>query len=290
MFHPACQTEALGEGISTPPADAEGTNSFPPLTEIFQGRSFEITFERDVFFLRAVQGRYPAYWSGLLEANITLNDYLSAPSKILRFVEELGAAMRGKDDATAITNLALLTSNEDYYANTNAYHPEISRAAAQALIGVGPTGQKALAGSFTERHYCIDPGGLEDLAAVMGETRQPAPDLLKALTATAFDLSTTNGAIYPNCTKAAVRNLLDLSGGLAAVRLRLTAEGALDNPGRYQAILEGIAASHNVELATNLELIARGCKARLDDLTNSPSAYRDDLQELSKRLHEATPH
>ena len=282
-----CDCRALASEQSVPAASANTTNnSFPTPTEILQGRTFESTFQRDVFFLQAVHDRYPAHWSALVEANITVQDYVSAPAKLLRFVEELGMALRGRDDITAVTNLALITSNPDFYANTNAYHPEISRAAARALMGMGPSALKALAGSLTEARYRVDPGGIEELADVIGQTRPESGELVKALSAVAFEFSTTNAAIYPKCTKSAVLNVLRLPGGATSLQQRLTAEAALDNPGRFQAVIEGIDAAHVGELKSHLQNIDTAVRTRLEGLTNSPGAYRDNLLELAQALRD----
>jgi hypothetical protein len=287
MLHEG-RAHASDQNSLTSPANAATNNSFPPLTEIFQGRTFESTFQRDIFFLREVHDRYPAYWPSLLEANITVDDYIRAPSKLLRFVEELGAALHGKDDITSSTNLALITSSPDFYANTNGYHPEISRAAARALMGIGPSGLKALAASLNEARYRVDPGGMEELIEVIGQTRPESIELVKALTAIAFDFSTTNAAIYPNCTRSAVLNVLRLPGGVASVQERLTADAALDNPGRFQAVVEGIAAAHVGELKSHLQVIDTAVQTRLEGLTNAPGAYRDNLLTLAKTLQHTT--
>jgi hypothetical protein len=281
-----------GSEVDHPPGMASGlnagaTNSFPSLAEIFQGRTFASEFERDVFFLRSVRDRYPQYWNLLLAANITPGDYLQASSKLLRFVEELGEAMRDTNDPAASTNLALITSGESFYANTNAYHPEILRAAAEALIRIGPRGRKALASSFTEAHYRIDPESLEELARVIGKARPADTNLANALTATAFDFSTTNGGSYPGCTKVAVENLLRLDEGDATVRGRLKMESALDDAGRFQAIVDAITEARAATLTTNLIAIEGPVRTRLAGLTNSPSPYRNDLRELDERIKKA---
>jgi len=63
IFFLACRASQSGEGVISPALDAGTTNSFPALAEIFQGRTFENEFERDVFFLRSVRDRYPQYWN-----------------------------------------------------------------------------------------------------------------------------------------------------------------------------------------------------------------------------------
>jgi len=261
------------------------TNSFPSLAEVFQGRTFENEFERDIYFLRSVRERYPSHWAGLLEANISVEEYVRAPAKLLRFIDELGSAMAGMNDLTASTNLALVTSDETFYANTNAYHPEILRAAAQALIKIGPNGRKALASSFTERHYRLDSESLEELANIIGGERPPGAELAIGLEATAFDFSTTNGGVYPHCTMIAVKNLLRLPDGSSRVRVRLKVDEAFNNPGRFQSIIDGIEAARATELSTNLVDLGTNLTSKLATLTNSPGAYRDDLQELDRRIH-----
>jgi hypothetical protein len=64
----------------------------------------------------------------------------------------------------------------------------------------------------------------------------------------------------------------------------LTFEKLFDNPGRFQAIVEGIAAAHARDLATNLIAVQAQVQTKLAGLTNSPGAYRDDLQELAVRI------
>jgi hypothetical protein len=138
-----------------------------------KGRTFRNDFERDVFFLQAIHDHYTSFWPDLLEANISVQDYVQSPAKLLRFIDELGKAMRDQNEPVACTNLALIIGNAAYYANTNAYHPEILRAAAEALIKIGPNGRSALAAAFTESHYCSDPASLEQLAQVIGRTGRP---------------------------------------------------------------------------------------------------------------------
>jgi hypothetical protein len=261
-----------------------GTNSFPSLPEVFQGRTFENEFDRDVFFLRSIQERYPSHWAALLQANITVEEYVRAPVKLLRFINELGAAMEGRNDLTASTNLALLTSDESVYANTNLYHPEILRAAAQALIGIGPNGRKALATCFTEQHYRVDSETLEEYANIIGKERPQDLELAKGLEAMAFDFSTTNGGIYPRCITASVKNLLCLPEGASRVRTHLRTEEVFDNPGRFQAVIDGIVAAQATEFSTNLAALETNVTMKLAVLTNSPGAYRDDLQELNMRI------
>jgi hypothetical protein len=267
--------------------EAADTNAFPSPVEVFQGRAFENETARDVFFLRAIHDRYAAHWPELLAANISVNEYVFSPEKLLRFINELGAAMAGRDDPGAITNLAAIPGSVAYYANTNTYHPEILRAAAQALIGFGPNGRKALAAAFSVEHYRQDAASLEELAQVIGAEHRDDPVLAGALAATAFACSTTNGGSFPRCTATAVQNLLLLPSGAAAVQSHLQPNEVFADPGRFQAVVDGIAAARNSELATNLAALQTDVQAKLTTLTNYPGAYRDDLQELQVRLERA---
>jgi hypothetical protein len=260
------------------------TNSFPTPAEIFQGRGFANDFERDIFFLRAVHSRYPSYWPDLLEANINLNEYVRSPLKMMKFVEELGVAMQGRNDLPASTNLALVTSDSSFFTNANAYHPEILQAAAKALIQIGPEARKALASSFTETHYREDSVSLEDIAKTIGKEKPADSELAKALAATAFNFSTANGGSYPRCTTEMVKNLLCLPEGAASVRAHLNTNEVFDSPGRFQSVLDGIAAARTAELATNLAMLATNIQTKLDTLTNNPGPYRDDLQDLDARV------
>jgi hypothetical protein len=265
-------------------SDQTATNSFPTPAEVFQGRQFANKLERDIFFLRAIHDQYPPQWPALLDANITVDDYIQAPDKLLRFINELTLAMRNRNDPAAAAHLALVTSTPDFFANTNAYHPEIVQAAAEALIDIGPAGHKALASSFTQEHYRTDAGSLEDLAKIIAKERPADPELAKALAGTAFDFSTANGGTYPRCTSEMVKDLLALPDGPSAVIAHLNADEVLHDPARFQSVIDGIAAARTAELATNLTALEPGIKTKLDTLTNSPGAYRDDLQDLSVRI------
>jgi hypothetical protein len=260
------------------------TNSFPTVSEVFEGRTFSNQFERGVFFLQAIHDRYASHWPALLDANITEQDFIESPAKLLRFVNELGAAMRDRNDPVAATNLALITSDRRFFTDINAYRPEIVRAAAQALIEIGPNGRKALALSFSESHYRDDPESLEELAKVVGEEQPADPDLVVALAATAFDFSTTNGGIYPRCTTEAVKNLLRLPEGDGVVRTHLNAGEMFGNPVRFQAIVDGIASAHAADLAADLTAVDAKIKAKLAVLKNSPGDYRDALEDLDGRI------
>jgi hypothetical protein len=263
---------------------AAGTKAFPNPSEVLQGRMFRSEFEREVAFLQGIHDRYASHWPELLAANITVDDYVRDPAKLLRFIEELGTAMRNRNDEVASTHLGAILSDEAYYANTNAYRPQIRQAAIAALLGFGSNGTKALADSFTEQHYRNDSGNLEELAIAIGQAKVADPKLAKALAATAFDFTTANGGSYPGCTKVAVSNLLSLPGGADAVRSRLKLDAVLDNPGRFQSVMDGITTARASTLTTNLVEIQAGVKARLAGLTNTAGDYRDDLQELEARM------
>lgn len=263
------------------------TNSFPAPADVFQGRIFANKSERDVFFLQAIHDRYPSQWPALLEANINITEYLESPARLLQFIGELSTAMAGRNDPEASARLALITSDKSFYANTNGYIPEILRAAARALIKIGPNGRKALAASFSETHYRDDPQSLEDLAKVIGDEKPSDSDLAKALAATAFNFSTTNGASYPRCTTEAVQNLLRLPEGASIVRTNLNKSEVFADPGRFQAVTEAIATARAAELATNLVALDSDATAKLGTLTNSSGAYRDDLQQLQAGIQKA---
>jgi hypothetical protein len=264
-----------------------GTNGqFPEVSEVLQGRQFASRFEREVFFLRRVRENYPAHWSPLLGANITVNDYVQAPAKLLRFVQALGAATAGTDDQAASTNLAAITSDPVFYANTNAYRPEILRAAASALIEIGPSGRRALADSFTEHHYRVDPESLAEIAELVGKSGVSDTRLAAALVATAFTFTATNGGFYPRCTEQAVRNLLRLPDGAAVSAAHLNAKEVQDDPGRFQAVVDGLAAARAIALATNLVVLEQEVAAKLSSLTNSPGPYRDELHNLHVRIRQ----
>lgn len=264
--------------------DQTASNAFPTLPEVFQGRQFATKLERDVFFLRAIHDRYPTQWPALLQANITVEDYVQAPDKLLRFVNELAIAMRDRNDSVASANLARITSDKNFFANTNAYHPEILQAATQALIAIGPDGRKALAGSFSQDHYRQDPESLEELGGVVGKEHPTDSELARALAATAFDFSTADGGTYQHCTSQMVKDLLSLPNGPGVVRDHLKGEQVIHDPARFQAVMYGIAAAQTTDLSTNLTAIESAVKTKLATLTNSPGAYRDDLRDLDTRL------
>jgi hypothetical protein len=265
-------------------SDQSASNSFPSPADVFQGRQFANKLERDVFFLRAIQEKYPAQWRPLLEANITVDDYVQSPDKLLRFINELAIAMRDRDDLAACLNLARVISNKEFFGNTNAYRPELLQAAAQALIQIGPNGRKALAAAFNQDHYRADPGSLEDLAKTISSEKPADAQLSRALAATAFDFTTPGGGTYPRCTTVMVKNLLSLPDGIATVKPYLTTNAIIHDPSRFQAVIDGISASHSPELTTNLAALDSAVGAKLTTLSNSPGDYRNDLQDLHSRI------
>jgi hypothetical protein len=271
-------------GFAAEPGPIVATNSFPTLPEVFQGRTFSNKFDRDVFFLRAIHDRYPGHWPELLGANISPEEYIGSPVKLLQFVNELGVAMAGRDDSAAAVKLALIVSDGRFFTNADAYHPEILRAAAQSLIKLGPNGCHALATSFSETHYRDDCESLEELAKTIGGERPADPDLAKALAATAFEFNTTNGGSYPRCTTEAVKNLLCLPEGAAEVRTHLTTNEIFGDPIRFQAVIDGMESGRATGLLTNLTAMDAEVRAKLVILTNHPGDYRTALEGLDERL------
>ena len=265
----------------------QAANAFPTPAEVFQGRTFASESERDIFFLRAIHDRYPEHWPELLEANVTERDYIQTPAKMLRFVQELGEAMRDRDDPAAIKNLATVISDKRFFTNINAYHPEILDAAAQVLMQSGPDGRKALAASFSEDHYRDDAESLAELAKIVGEQKPADPVLAKALAATAFNFSTANGGIFPHCTTESVRNLLLLPSGVAEVRTHLNTNEIFGNPVRFESVIDGVTAADASDLKTNLTAMAADVKAKLAALKNNPGDYRDAVQELADAVRRA---
>ena len=270
--------------MTAPAMAGNGTHSFPGPNEVLQGRVFASTFDRDVFFLRRIHADYPADWVPLLAANLTVSDYVLAPDKLLRFVEELGAALAQSDDPAAATNLAVITSDPAFYANPNGYWPRIQDAATAALIGIGPRGRQVLAQSFSETHYRNDPASLQDLAEFVGKTGTADPNLATALAAAAFAFTTTNGGCYPHCTGELTRNLLRLPDGPEMVRPYLNTNAIFADPGRFQAVMDGIAAAGATELASDLAGLTNALAAKLSALSDRPGLYRDDVSELQRRL------
>ena len=127
-------------------AAGDGTNSFPEINEVLQGRAFTSEFARDVFFLQQIREKYPAHWPALLAVNITAGDYIVTPEKLRRFVEEVGAAGEGSDDPAAIASVASIVSDPAFYTNTS--QPEVQQAVVTSLIKMGPNGKLALANAF----------------------------------------------------------------------------------------------------------------------------------------------
>ena len=90
------------------------------------------------------------------------------------------------------------------------------------------------------------------------------------------------------CTTEATRNLLFSPDGVSAVRTHLNAQEVFKDPGRYQAVIDGIAAARAVVLSTNVAQLGNVVAAKLDALSAYPSPYRDDLSELQVRIGKAT--
>jgi len=263
-------------------AAAQETNGFPDLNEVFQGRAFTNTFERDVFFLRAIRDRYPAQWPSLLAVNMTPGDYVVSPEKMQRFVAEVGAAAEGTDDALVLSNLAAVISLPDYY--TNVARPELEQAVVNALIKLGPKGRLALAGAFSETHYRLDPGSLEIAADAVGKSGVSDTNVANALAATAFIFTTANGGSYPRCTERAVEGLLGLTNGIAVARAHLTTNAMFADPGRFQSVVDGVGAAHATALLTKLEQLLSAAEVKLSTISPGPDPYRDDLAELEPRI------
>jgi hypothetical protein len=57
-----------------------------------------------------------------------------------------------------------------------------------------------------------------------------------------------------------------------------------NDPGRFQSVIDAIAAAHADAFAINLEALATAAKNKLAGLAPGPDPYRDDLEELRKRL------
>ncbi len=280
---------ALGasQSNSTPASGTDPGKPFPNVSEVLQGRVFESKFERDVFFLRRIHDSYPAHWPGLLSANIIVEDHVHAPDKLLRFVDEVGAAMAETDNPVAVTNLSPIVSNPVFYANTNAYRPGVLQAAAWALIKIGPRGREALAEAFTEEHYRTDPASLEVLADAIGRSTVADPKLKAALESTAFTFTAANGGAYPRCTEEAARNLLRLPEGTPVLAKHLKPKEVFDDPVRFQAVVGAIAAVRPAGLVTNLHELAKEVSAKLDKLATSPGTYREALVSLQAGLKKA---
>jgi hypothetical protein len=271
---------------NAPSSEDEG-NSFPDANEILKGRIFRSTFERDVFFLRKIYENYAQQWPPLLEANIVVKDYVQSPDKLQRFIEELGAAMQGADDLPAITNLAAITSNPEFYANTNAYRPEILRAAGSSLIKIGPKARQALAASFNEFHYRTDTASLGILAETVGKSGILDTNLSAALAATAFTFTATNGGSYPGLTRDVITNLLSIPDGTSMVASYFTPAQLFKDPGRFQAVVDGVAAAHAAGLTPNLNETSEQVTGKLKALPTNPSPYREDLLELQEHIKRA---
>jgi hypothetical protein len=286
VFTGSFNASSQGRALPVPLSDEE-TNSFPDAKEILRGHIFRTKFDRDVYFLRNIRQEHSEFWPSLLKENIVVKDYVQSPDKLLQFVLELTVVVERTDDSSAITNLMAITSDSAFYANTNAYHPEILRAAGTALAKTGPKARKALADAFNEEHYRTDPVSLSILAETIGKTGISDPYLCGALAATAFTLTTTNGGSYPGCTKDATFNLLSFPDGPSLVRRYLTRTQLFKDPGRFQAIIDGIVAAKPVGLVTNLMELGAIVDEKLGTLPSKPDPYRDDLLDLQVRIKRA---
>jgi hypothetical protein len=275
------------EQAGNSPFSEKETTFFPDANEILKGRVFRSTFERDVYFLRRIHEDYAQHWPSLLGANIVVKDYVQSPDKLRRFVEELGTAMEGIDDVPAITNLAAITSDPGFYANTNAYRPEVLRAAGSALIKIGPRARGALADSFSAYHYRTDTASLAIFAEVIGKSGILDSNLSGALAATAFTFTATNGGSYPGLTRCAITNLLSLPNGTSVIAAYFSPKQLFKDPGRFQAIVDGVAAAHAFGLSTNLTELSAQVGGKLNALPTKPDPYRDDLLDLQERITKA---
>jgi hypothetical protein len=261
---------------------ADDTNGFPDPAEVLQGRVFTNGFERDVFFLSQIRQKYSAYWPSLLTANITPGGYVVAPEKLRRFITEVGASAENSDDAFALAYIASVITNADFY--TNASHAEVLRAVVSSLNKIGPKGRLALAGAFEQNHYRTDPESLEALADVIGKSGVSDPNISEALAATAFSFTAANGGSYPRCTKTAVVNLLSFANGAAILSPHLNTNEVFRDPGRFQAVVDGIAEAEAKSLVSRLEAMSRDVKTKISMQAPGANPYRDDLEDLEARL------
>ena len=277
----------LATSLLAPGKAAGGeTNSFPDLNEVFQGRAFTNEFDRDVFFLRQVRERYPAYWPSLLAANVTPGNYVVDPPKLRRFVNELGAAAAGTDDAAAVASLSAVISNPDFY--TNASQPEVQEAVVSSLGKIGPGGVRALADVFSQTHYRTDPErASKAVADAIGKAGISDANVdRRRWRRRLAPLTASNGGSYPRGTRTAVKNLLGLTNGAAALRPHLNTNEVFLDPGRFQPVVDGIAEARADSLTTNLEELMVGVKVKLARQSPGANPYRDDLADLQKRLAE----
>ena len=283
---------ALMAGDAATSSDSQ-TNSFPDPATILAGKAFTNTFDREVYFLKSVCESYPSQWAPLLKANLLVTDYVVDPGKLQRFVQEVGKATAGTDDLVAATNLAVIVSDAAFYANTNAFRPEILGTTAKTLIEIGPNGRRALAAAFNEGHYRVSPESLEVLAQAVELSGSTDPKLLAVLAATAFSFSASNGGNYPSCTRTAVVALLHLPGGIEAVRHHLNEKEIFDDPVRFQDVVESIISAKASGLQPDLIRLENATKARLELLKASASSasaapYLEELEKLRARLDRAT--
>lgn len=268
------------------PATNAGS-AFPNVNEVFQGQSFESKFDQEVFFLRRIREDYPVHWPDLLAANITPDKYADAPEKLEHFVRELSAVTAKTDDPVACTSLASLISDPDFYANTNAYHPDILTDAILGLLILGPAGHRALADAFNQEHYRKDSASLELLADTIASTHVDDPVFAAALAAGVFTFTTASGGFFSHCTTDLTSNLLRFPDGVVAVEKHLGTNEILNAPGRFQSVMEGFSGSNAIPLVTNLTAISNLIVGRLDTLTNKPGPYRDELKQLQSSVGQA---
>jgi hypothetical protein len=280
----------LTAAASAQAGNDSGTNvgtAFPDVNEVFQGRSFENSFDREVFFLRRIREDYSAHWPDLLAANITPDKYVDEPDKLEHFVRELSAATAKTDDPIACASLESLISDPAFYANTNAYHSDILTDAVLGLLTLGPAGHRALADAFNQDHYRKDSASLELLADTITTTHVDDPVFAPALAAAAFTFTTPSGGFYSHCTTDLMSNLLRFPDGVAAVETHLGTNEVLNAPGRFQSIMDGFSGTNAASLLTNLAGISNVIAGRLDSLTNNPGPYRDELKQLQSSVSQA---
>jgi len=261
-----------------------GPEAFPEITEVLQGRIFDTKFDRDVVFLRRIREDFHRHWADFLEANLTEKEFVQVPDKMAKFLEKLAKSTAGTDDATTAEKLAVLVTDPVFYANTNAYRPDLLTAAARTLIGLGPKGCQAFAGTFSLAHYRTDPVSLELFAEVAGKSGTGDPKVQAGLAAVAFTFATERGGSFPRCTRVAVRQLLALPGGVEVVRPFMHAPAAMEDPGRFRDIVVGIVAARVPGLKGELEGIARQAVAKLAAMPPGASAYRDEVTGLRSAL------
>jgi hypothetical protein len=80
---------------------------------------------------------------------------------------------------------------------------------------------------------------------------------------------------------------LRLPGGPAAVRTHLNSEEIFRDPGRFQAVVDGVGIGRGVQLSTNLVEMSGAITAKAKQLSGSPGPYLDDLTELQRGVEKA---